>query len=383
MKTKESYYLNINSINLGHYINKGLIAASRYYENRKDDIQSIIGDNILLTDKKLEYLNESDMIIKINNLETNFLKKINSNIFFYQKPIPISNIEKIATTENIDLIIANIEKTGREGYIHKEIFLDSNYNKSAKYRNIDIKNLETKFEYSEETKQNINKYNLYLGAYSLYSTLTNESDIDFFKNIDNTIYNILSKEIIDKNDIDKEAKKEYNIQEFKKRRYIFNENLNYTTNSYLLMQIYNLPKIDTFMGNYERGNFNNLSEGIKKKLFIYYGIHKGYSALKNRYYNIKTKFDLKEDKKNFRKIFDFVFNDILPKVEEIITIKNNENNKLKTKLLEKDNKIQELEFSRFKMSELKDKAKEKNIRIPHGIKKDDLIKLLIKNINVR
>jgi hypothetical protein len=128
---EKNYYLNIKSENLAHYINKGLILPSSYYEKRIEDIQSNIGDNILLTDKvninkeedKIEYLNNSDMIIKINYLDENFLKEIDSNIFFYQRPIPISNIEKIATTKNINLITSNIENTGQVGYIHKEIFI--------------------------------------------------------------------------------------------------------------------------------------------------------------------------------------------------------------------------------------------------------------------
>ena len=301
------YYLNLNSKNLAHYINNGIIISSRFYINRTQDIQSNIGDYILLC-KEAKYLNGSDMIIRINlstEDEVNLEKIENEHsLFLYKNPISIVAIDKIVTTANKKDIILNI--TLGSGFINENIFLAKNIEAS------NTKDHNFNFKYSNELENLIKKFDSMLGASALLH-LNNSQTIDLTKSIDNYIYEKTLKERIDESCIEEEAKKENidikNKQELGK--YIYSEISEKNSNTYLLMILFNYinkASIDIFINDYLHNKFKEtMNENIKLKILIYYGANQGYSKLKYKYENKKLKFDFINDKVILEKIYNSVF----------------------------------------------------------------------------
>ncbi len=121
-----TYYLNINSVNLAHYINSGIIFSARLYDNRPIDIQSSVSDSLLLSSIEI-YLNDSDMMIAVKNIDETKLSNISDTFFLYNHPICLSSITKIITKRNIKDLISTIA-IGNVGFVEETLFEDSRSN---------------------------------------------------------------------------------------------------------------------------------------------------------------------------------------------------------------------------------------------------------------
>lgn len=97
IKTPSRLLLQCNRINLQHYVKQGIITPDKYLaELMEKDIQSKHPDYIALADGYVDELNESQVLVEIalSNEEKKELHVV-GNVYFYQKPLPISRIKKI------------------------------------------------------------------------------------------------------------------------------------------------------------------------------------------------------------------------------------------------------------------------------------------------
>lgn len=88
-------YVPISSSGLAHYFAGGIILPASLYENRPNDIQTSYSNVILVSEYK--WFNDSDCSIEVilTKEELSKLTEIDTGIYQYPTPIPISRIKKI------------------------------------------------------------------------------------------------------------------------------------------------------------------------------------------------------------------------------------------------------------------------------------------------
>jgi len=164
---KQSYYIPIKSVNLGHYFSKACICPSKFLKERNDDIQNIYDDHILLSTEK--YTEDSNCSIEIVLTEQEVKKYIIrlSDYFFLLKIfIPISRVSNIyfKEKEQGEKTIWNIEQGKAFVPIHLVSFEQNGII-------VDVKSITTSKKpvnnFDKENELYLDKFNRLLGGFAL------------------------------------------------------------------------------------------------------------------------------------------------------------------------------------------------------------------------
>lgn len=348
------YHLPINSTSLAHYISKAIILPSRFYLNRPIDIQSEIGDYILLSIKKIINKTDCSIEIVINNQENeDYIQATNDpNIFMYKNPIPISRIKSISFIDELQKTITLSQINRGAGFVPKSI---TNITEKSNDHIVDINKVINikNFKYDDRLETEIKTYNQMLGgiAFMRFSIFNNEyssnyfSTLSFFNKIikekyktnNNDIYTgligaftgngskmwtqlypLIYEDIINKDVEDSALRDNINIEKsngiFKYELLSENHSLTYKL---AILNIYGKGKnkrksIEDLILDFRNGKIpEDKIEGIS----LIFGINSGYSNFYNQYTlnGIKkiVKFELNSqfDYYTIESVFQYIFND--------------------------------------------------------------------------
>jgi len=185
----KKYYLQIHRIKLQDYIARGLIVPDAYLgEDPERDVQSKNKNYLTLASSFIETFDETQLLLEIilTEEEKMSLKSV-GEIYFYDKPLPITRIKKIyiksaKIRDELIVKISNFEI----GYIPKElfaIFKKSLFKYGCKYQSI---------EFMEENnyQEKIRKFDKMMGMFSFMKN----SDLYYFEQ--NQTYSNYSKNYI-------------------------------------------------------------------------------------------------------------------------------------------------------------------------------------------
>ncbi|RLA78983.1 MAG: hypothetical protein DRG78_13860 [Epsilonproteobacteria bacterium] len=348
------YYLPINSTSLSHYISKAIMLPSRFYTNRPLDIQSEIGDYILLSNKKIINNTDCSIEVVINNEENkNYIEATDDpNIFIYKRPIPISRIKSLSFIDELQKTITLSQINRGAGFIPEilaNIIVKENNDSIDISKVINIKN----FKYNAELETEIKTYNQILGgiAFMRFSIFNNEyssnyfSTLSFFNKIIEEKYKINNKDIytgligaftgngskmwtqlypliyediINKDVEDSALRDNINIEKsngiFKYELLAENHSLTYKL---AILNIYGKGKnkrksIEDLILDFKNGKIpEDKIEGIS----LIFGINSGYSNFYNQYTLngikkiVKFKLNSQFDYYTIESIFQYIFND--------------------------------------------------------------------------
>lgn len=340
------YYLSINSTSLAHYMGKGIILPSRFYDNRPSDVQSMQNDYLLLSKDK--FLNTSNCSIKLilNEEELATLKGIEEkNIFLYSKPIPISRIQKIYFIDEIQKL-KTIDSINRGTAFLPEKLIEIVEEKS---NNIDIK-ANNEFKYSAELESKIKTYNHILGGVS-FVRFNDEDSYDsnyfsilaHFNQLIKNKYEQKSHEIVD-NKYDGaftstgkywselspllyEAIVDKDVEEYAKKENVFIDKSNGVfkyeflddkaklslTYKLAILSIYGTSStkrksVDDLLADYANGK---ISQDKVEGISLIFGINHGYETFRNVYGKkvVKFKMDSLLDYYTIESVFQYALNE--------------------------------------------------------------------------
>jgi hypothetical protein len=345
----KNFYMPVKSTSLPIYFGNACIAPSKYYTNKLEDIQDKFSEYILLSDKLCILNSDSCLEILLNDQEISQLKRINSNLYLLNKPLPITRVNFIYfnNQSQLEYTITNINLS--TAFIPKRL-LDV----SEKFETIDIDTIEIPKDQTLINWHNeIKKYNSILGGFAImknsgedymnysenyFSTLsffnkTIEKEIDRLgKKIEkkffdaflgvssyNKLFPILNKEV-DENDLNFIAKEEN--QSIVKDRFTKIIDLSGLKNATLITAILSSygvgeesrkKRIDGLI----LSNFSSdLPSDKSEEIALCYGLNKGYSVFQNKYELgdkqkiVKFELDSKVDYYTIESIYQFVFNKI-------------------------------------------------------------------------
>jgi predicted nucleic acid-binding Zn-ribbon protein len=335
------YYLSIQTVSLVDYFAQALILPARFYKNRPSDIQSRKDDYIVLSKNK--FLNEANCSINLiltDEEVSNFLQKEES-IFLYEKPIPISRIQKIyfKNKEQKTTTIFNIEKT-------KTAFIPESLIEIIEEDNKNIKNVDNSYKYNLGLEENIKTYNQILGGIAFVRNTYKGLFSENFFSILSHFNAYITKEFIDKEKIfrgydgafthkgkdwDKLSPLLYkNISDNDVERYAKEEKLSIVKSPlgvYKYGQLkninsltYKLAILNTYGESSKRKTTNDLISDCKNEkipnekqegIALIFGINNGYSSFRNQYDKkiVKFKMDSLLDYYTIESVFQYVINE--------------------------------------------------------------------------
>jgi len=164
----EIFFIQINKSKLGDYISKGLICPDKFLGDEVEkDTQSRNNNFLIISDGYIDKLDDNQLLLEIilTNDEKELLKKIENNIFFLDKALPITRIKTIYchsqkkdSKEIVDSLVSY-----QSGYISEKLFktFPKSKNKLKQYSLSEIDNIEYK-----EYKENFLKYDKVMGMFS-------------------------------------------------------------------------------------------------------------------------------------------------------------------------------------------------------------------------
>ena len=333
-----TYYLPIESVNVAHYFSTGIIAPSKYYTNRNQDIQNKFNNYILLS--KNIYTRGTDCSLKIvyNDKENSALRKISDIFFMCNKPIPISRVKRIIfeNEEKCKNVLFNVNSG--DAFIPETLvkIINPEKNTIPVPEKIDLPSQEINFT------EKLDKFNRIMGGFALMR-LGGEEYMNYSANyfkllsyINKSIEESLNKTQLEFNDkyfkilaedktivyqditidtVRLQAEKD-NIVLNRKMGRIQIDNIKNDSQTYLLAILASYGEkasktLDDFIDNLSTNKFNTKKEGI----VLNFGINKGYAAFRNFYsigdkkIIVKFKLDSKLDYYTIESIYQFVFND--------------------------------------------------------------------------
>ena len=325
----------IRSTSLAHYLGKGLILPTRFYNNRPYDIQNIENDYLILSKNK--FLNDSNVSIELilTDGEIESLTDMKNNVFLYSKPIPISRIKQIYFKDERQKLITidNINKG--------VAFIPTTLSRVIGEENVNVDITVKKFKYSPELESKIKTYDHILGGVAFVQyTLENKysknyfSILSYFNNfikdkIDNRfdkydgvftgnrgwdkIYPLLYKNILEKDVFNFSNKEEIDI---KKLNGIFKYETidpNSITYKLAILNTYGEDKSKRKNTNDLISDFKNgkIPKEKQEGIALIYGINNGYSSFRNKYDKkiVKFKMDSLLDYYTIESIFQYAIND--------------------------------------------------------------------------
>ena len=341
----KNFYIPIKSTSLSHILEKALILPANLYENKPEDIQNIASNYIVLSKKR--YISDSNCSIEVvlNDDETKELKGIDENLFLYKQPIPISRIKNIYFMEEEEKkrTIFNIEQS--TAFVNKDIVeVVKEESLSLKKENIQI---DKKYFRDKKLIQKIELFDQILGGVAFV-----RYDIDgkymkifpsivsyFNKYIESIVKEKIGKieekykkifetpekystiyQLIDKDIKEQLASKNIIIKDnllkledilknsaFLSILFILNSYKNYKLDKYGDKSD-KMKSTQDLINDFENGK---LPKDKKEAIFLYYGIHNGYSTFNDKYEKnkiVKFKMDSIFDYYIIESIFQYVFN---------------------------------------------------------------------------
>ena len=189
---EKKYYLQINRIKLQDYIARGLIVPDIYLgEEPERDVQSKNRNYLAFASSFIETLDETQLLLEIilTEEEKAELKKV-EEIYFYEKPLPITRIKQIyiqdkKTKDELLVKISNYQI----GYIPQELFVFFKkgkkliFEQGCKYQTME-------FRKEQNYQEKITKFDKMMGMFSFMKN----SDLYYFKEYQ--IYSNYSKNYI-------------------------------------------------------------------------------------------------------------------------------------------------------------------------------------------
>lgn len=347
-------YLPINPTGLAHYFSKALICPVKYFDNRPEDIQNTFSEFLLISDEI--YLNNSECSLEIilTNEEQENIINIFPGIYLYSKPVPVTRVKKIYFKDEEKKKITLWDINNGAAFIPENL----TEIKISEGKLVNLFNSPVIENPDKLWKDEIRTFNRYLGGFAFmrlggesymnysenyFKTLSYFNAViekDFKKALKNShlntsavigesdsyigaftgdkswikLINIINSRIDD--NVAENVAKERNIKVEKQLGLINFQNLNKDTIVYItaVLATYGEGKrkktedliLDLYNGK--------ISEEKREGLALAYGLHYGYSCLRN-YYNLNTgkkilKYKLtgKLDYYTIESIYQYIFN---------------------------------------------------------------------------
>src|SRR5579863_4540445 len=95
MSVDKTYFIPIDSNSLAHYFGRAIILPSKYYSNKKSDIQDNYKDSILLSLRKWVLLADCSLEVVLTEKESESLSALSDSFFKCHFPIPISRVVSV------------------------------------------------------------------------------------------------------------------------------------------------------------------------------------------------------------------------------------------------------------------------------------------------
>lgn len=346
MKKQAIFYIHINSDTLADYLLRGVFCPSRFLNNKNRDIQNLYDSFLLLSDKKWNA--ESDCSIEIILVEDDIAKliQLQNHYFVFADCLPISRLKKIhfADKRKAKNVIWNINQGAAFvpewaiSYEYKSkpetVALKGKHGFPESYSE---QNIKTKLERYDRlmgglafmnigllnsTFNNLDTTINYLSAAAYFnSQIANEiknekiiinSDVQTIFSGKNEIFKYLAKPItID--EVSEMGKKE-NQKVEKKFNAIKFESLDPKSLTYKLAILHTYGKGKVKSDNdFVSGLLSMTKSKLVEELALVFGLHTGYTSLRNSYSNsngkmaIKFKLDTKLEFYLVESLFNYAF----------------------------------------------------------------------------
>jgi hypothetical protein len=336
----ETYYLSINSSNLGSYYSRACISPAKYIANRQQDIQSKFNNVILLSEKKLIAGENCSLEIVLTNSEQKLLFPLAGGDFLFERPLPITRVKSIIfiSKKQRDETLWNINN-GAAFVSESRTQIEENSSNEdvlglldAEYPN-----------FSTDWTNTLGVYDRILGCFALmkisgnsdweysenyfktisYINLSIEKDLEssgiHFSNAYGNVFSNL-KATLDKYshveiaDVQKQAHVE-GIRLEKDLGVLKLDNIDTNSDTYSLAILSNYglnarKSIDDFIAHFKSGKIPTQKD---EKIAMLFGINTGYKAFRNGYktssFDIEVKYhlDSQVDYYTIESLYQFVF----------------------------------------------------------------------------
>lgn len=348
MEKATKFYIHIQSDTLAHFLVRGIFCPSRFLNNKNRDIQDQYDSFLLLSDK--QWNDESDCSIEVHLLEEDIaqLMQIQDNYFVLGNCLPISRLVKIhfSDMKKAENVIWNIN----QGAAFVPDWAVS-YQFKSKQDTVELIGQHSFSEvYSENAlKTKMERYDRLMGGFSFlkvgqlnsaYNTLDTtvsylsavayfntyiKSEIEANKiNLnrhiqaifsgENEIYKYLAKPVSFE-DVTALGKKE-NQKVLKSFNTIKFDAIEPKSLTYKLAILHTYGKGKGKSDNdLVSGLLSSSSSKLVEELALVFGLHSGYSTLRNKYSNTKTTIDTKFKLENvlefylIESLYNYVFKD--------------------------------------------------------------------------
>lgn len=162
---ENTYFIHISTNTLPHYLVAGIILPTNFIKNRENDFQNKSGNQIILSTKKWNNINDCSIEVVLNDEELNSLEKISTDFALYHAGIPISRIKNLyfEDKEKAETVIWNINNTVAFVPNWAIKYITKNYDEiAAEYPN----NYITKIDNSKELLIAHKKFDTLLGGFA-------------------------------------------------------------------------------------------------------------------------------------------------------------------------------------------------------------------------
>lgn len=346
-------YFPINIENLAFYYESAIIKPAGYISNRKEDVQSMFSEYLVLTQKPFSDSTNCSLELVFNEDEDKDIVKISENFYCFDKPLPISRVKKIffKNKEEKENKMVDFKISSTANLQEKIIKVDST-SKALSEKELNEK-LSSKLPKQDWSKA-INSYNSILGGIALMRLGSSSYVGDYF-----SVLSVLNELFEDKgsrtkannnlkmlivppdehrnNDFYKLAyvkriRKESLISLAEERNLMLKEFGNsiklkgvpwgYFYLAIILStydEVYGTKTIANFIEHLGKG-INGNSKFIEEKRYIialYFGINKGYRAFRSKYeisnevFNVKFQLDSKLDYYTIESCYQYAINNNL------------------------------------------------------------------------
>ena len=346
----KEYYLHISSKSLANYFGSGAIVPHDYSKKMPDDLQSKFPSHLMLSLSVFSKTENCSVGLKISEKEIRSFKRLSNEYMLLEQWLPISRVMSVNFKDKALKTQAVYDVNKGDGFIpSSSVFLHN-----VEGVDIDFKPTTLKSEHNESITTNLAFYNSILGAisfssiarrltpsskvnsssislslYSYFSPLIRsafsnqggviEEKFNSFLSINNQHVDL--KELIhsdlSSDKINKKFKETHGIDLPRKFGSVKLDDLDHNSHLYGIVVasdygVSGSKKDQDLVTDVSSGKIKHKLDGIS---FVY-GLHKGYTSLRNSYHSDKNQIDVK-----FR--LDTIFDRIL--IEDIYsTITKNE-----------------------------------------------------------
>lgn len=326
MKKKAIFYLHINSDTLADYLLRGIFCPSRFLSNKNRDIQDQYESFLLLSDK--QWNADSDCSIEVTLIEEDIaqLMQLQDHYFVYADCLPISRLRKIhfADKKKAENVIWNInqgaafvpewaisyeykskpetvELTGKHSFpeSYSEQIIKTKMDRYDRLMgglafmkiglvNSIFRNLDTTTNYLSA----VGYFNTHIANNAKKEKISLNTDIQNIFSGKNEIFKYLAKSIsID--DVNESGKKEKQKVQ-KQFNAIKLESIDTKSLTYKLAILHTYGKGKVKSDNdLVSGLLSTTASDLVEELALVFGLHTGYTALRNSYSNKSDKVDVK------------------------------------------------------------------------------------------